>query len=151
MRSSPRTPRHPSQAGGVTILVSLLLLVLLTTAAVAMARNSLREIATSGFGRQGAMARNVADSGLEWSILWLDPDNGATTTTGSSAAKLTALKAALAADPNLAGKAWAVGSGSPTSPTAYSPGGTVASDLTLASASGVTQGFTLGLSLERVV
>jgi Tfp pilus assembly protein PilX len=63
-----------SQAGGVTILVALMLLVLLTVSAVAMSRNSLREVIISGTVRQGAEVRNVADTGLEWSCYWLTPD-----------------------------------------------------------------------------
>lgn len=139
-------PRGRSQAGGVTILVALMLLVLLTAAAVAMTRNSLREIATAGFGRQGAMARNMADSGLEWSINWMDAQSGAAAASGTSAARLAALKAALVQQPSLAGIPWSVASSNPAAPSTYSPGGTLAADLQFPSAVGVTQGFTLGLT-----
>ena len=74
-----------SQSGGITILVTLMLLVLLTIAAVSMARNSFREVVTSGTTRQGAMTRNVADSGIEWAILYSDPLNHPGATTSSTA------------------------------------------------------------------
>jgi len=135
--------RQRSQRGGITILVALMLLVLLSIAAVAMARNSLREIATSGFGRQGAMARNVADSGLEWSIHWMDPQNGAVAPSGA-AAKLTQLKATLLLDPTLAGVPRDLAS--PAAPGVYTPGGTPLAGLTLSSATGTTQASTLGLT-----
>ncbi len=66
------------QSGGVTILVALMLLVLLTVAAIAMSRNALREVIISGTVRQGAEARNVADTGIEWSCYWLTPDGAVT-------------------------------------------------------------------------
>ena len=61
-------------------MVTLSLLVLLTIAAISMSKKSFKEIRTSGFRRQGAMARNVADSGIEWSIYWIkfnDPGTAA--------------------------------------------------------------------------
>jgi len=65
-------PSLRSQSGGITILVALMMLVLLTIAAVGMSRNSFREVIISGTTRQGAMARNVGDSGVEWSLLYID-------------------------------------------------------------------------------
>jgi hypothetical protein len=65
----------PGQRGGITILVSLMLLVLLTIAAFGMSRNSLREVVISGATRQGAMARNIGDSGIEFGILWMEPSS----------------------------------------------------------------------------
>lgn len=76
--------RQDPQAGAITILVALMLLVLLTIAAFGMSRNALRDIAISGTTRQGAMARNVADSGIEWSIYYLDPINHPGTTASST-------------------------------------------------------------------
>ena len=71
-------------------MVTLSLLVLLTIAAISMSKNSFKEIRTSGFRRQGAMARNVADSGIEWSIYWIQLDDPAA---GDDAAeKFIALK-----------------------------------------------------------
>lgn len=73
MRTRERT-LSDAQAGGITIVVALMLLVLLTVSAVAISRNSLREIIISGISRQGTEVRNVADSGIEWSCFWLTPD-----------------------------------------------------------------------------
>lgn len=131
-----------SEAGGITIVVALMLLVLLTIAAVAMSRNSLREIVTSGFARQGAMARNVADSGIEWGIYWIDGDN--TATAADSALKMANMKAALLLDSTLSGVARDVTATDPT--TTYSPGGSLQADLTLPGPAGVTAGFTLGMT-----
>lgn len=136
MRYDPRS----TQAGGITILVSLMLLVLLTIAAVGMSRNSFREIVTSGFSRQGAMTRNVADSGIEWSIHWIDLENGKRATSGAPL-QLNTLKTTLLADDTLAGVAKDISSGGD-----YSPGGTLQAELKLPGPTGVIQGFTLGLT-----
>jgi hypothetical protein len=80
----PSSTLH-AQSGGITILVTLMLLVLLTIAAVSMSRNSFREVVISGTTRQGAMTRNLADSGIEWSILYIDPINHPGNTTSSTA------------------------------------------------------------------
>jgi hypothetical protein len=85
---------HPGRAGergGITILVSLMLLVLLTIAAVGMSRNSFREILISASARQGSMARNVADSGIEFGILWMQSGTQLAAASGSSAAQLQSL------------------------------------------------------------
>ncbi|WP_005037356.1 hypothetical protein [Holophaga foetida] len=135
------------QRGGVTILVTLMLLVLLTIAAIGMAKNSFREVVASGTGRQGAMAKNVADSGVEWSIFWMDYNNSASAS--GSASNLVAMKAALLEDSTLSGKAWDVMSGTPTAPTSYTPGSTTAVTLpSLTSSSGTvhTQSFSIGVT-----
>ncbi|MDP1830922.1 MAG: hypothetical protein Q8K67_02600 [Geothrix sp.] len=143
-----RTQRHSgnSQAGGITIIVALMLLVLLTVASVAMSRNSLREIVTSGFSRQGAMARNVADSGIEWSIHWIDLENSKVAPAGTSALQLASLKAGLLANDTLAGVAKDINSPDFTAPLDYVPGGTLQADLLLPGAIGLVQGYTLGLT-----
>jgi Tfp pilus assembly protein PilX len=94
-----------NQTGGITILVSLMLLVLLTVTAVAMSRNSLREIFISGTLRQGAEARNVADNGLEWSIYWMSPLDAGPKAPVDIAAKdfLDPVKA-IALDPTMSGQ-----------------------------------------------
>ncbi len=138
--------RRPSESGGITIVVALMLLILLTTAAVGMSRNALRDIVTVGFGRQGAMARNVAESGVEWAIYWMDLENGKVATSGSAAQKLVSLKTALLMDDTRTGSAFNLSSSSPTSPTAYTPNGTVLADMTLVTADGSSQGYTLGLT-----
>ncbi len=66
----PRSLQHP-EAGGVMILVTLMLLVLLTVAAVALSRNALRELIVSGSSRQGTETREIADSGLDYTIYWM--------------------------------------------------------------------------------
>jgi len=131
---------YSSQDGAITILVALMLLVLLTIASLGMSRNSMREIVSSGFARQGAMARNTADSGVEWAIHWMDYKNSAMAT--DEAQKLNARKQQLLADPTLAGVAKDVVTGAD-----YVPGGTVESGFSLPSSTGTTQGFTLGVTL----
>jgi Tfp pilus assembly protein PilX len=79
------------ERGGITILVTLLLLVLLTVAAIGMSRNSFREVLISGSARQAALARNTADSGLEYSILWMQPPTMLAAASGTSAAQLQSL------------------------------------------------------------
>ena len=140
MKSPMQHDPRSTQTGGITILVSLMLLVLLTIAALGMSRNSFREIVTSGFSRQGAMTRNVADSGIEWSIHWIDLENGKLATSGA-ALQLNTLKTTLLADETLAGVSKDISSGGD-----YTPGGTLQSDLKLPGPTGVIQGFTLGLT-----
>lgn len=68
-----------TQAGGITILVVLSMLVLMTVIAVGMSRNSLREVFIVGSSRQSAVVRQAADSGLEFAILWADEKKDAST------------------------------------------------------------------------
>lgn len=128
-----------NQEGAITILVALMLLVLLTIASLGMSRNSMREIVSSGFARQGSMARNTADSGIHWAIHWMDYKNSALAS--GEAQTLNARKQQLLLDPTLAGVAKDVISGAD-----YAPGGTVASGFTLPSPTGTTQGFTMGIT-----
>ena len=83
-------PRRGEQ-GGITTLVALSLLVLLTIAAVGMSRNSFQEVIISASTRQGSMARNVADSGIEFGILWMQPSTQLAASGGSSAGALQGL------------------------------------------------------------
>lgn len=129
---------HP-QAGGITILVVFMLLVLLTVAAIGMSKNAFREIVISGTARQGSMARNVADSGVEWSIYWMDLNNSSSA--AGMAKNLATLKATLLADPTKAGQPWDVAASSPAS---YVPGANTA--VTLSTTGGVTQAYTIGLT-----
>jgi type II secretory pathway pseudopilin PulG len=138
-----RDPR-PSEAGGITIVVALMLLVLLTVAAVSMSRNSLRDIVTSGFTRQGAMARNVADSGIEWGIYWIDVENAKTA--GVTALKMANLANGLLNNTTLSGVSKDITSPNPDAPVNYTPGGVPPADLMLPTPAGVTEGFTLGLT-----
>ena len=93
--TSPGSRDASAQRGGITILVSLMLLVLLTSAAIGMSRNSFREIVTSGTSRQGAMTHNLADSGIEFGIMWLQPSGTIPAGSGTSALKLQALATSL--------------------------------------------------------
>jgi len=137
---TPTQPKaHFTQAGGITILVSLMLLVVLTIAAVGMSRNSFREVVTSGFSRQGAMTRNVADSGIEWSIHWIDVENGKLAT--GTALQLANEKMALLTSDTLSGIAKDINGGGD-----YSPGGDLQPDLQLTGPAGVTQFFTIGMT-----
>jgi hypothetical protein len=141
-----RTDRsfHDVQTGGITILVTLMLLVLITVAAMGMSRNALRELAISGTSRQGSMARNVADSGIEWSVYWLDQYNApAATGTGQ---QLNNLKVFLGQNPTMAGVAYDPTSTPPY--TAYTPSTlhTPPADTTLGALAGTTQGFTVALT-----
>lgn len=93
----PYTSHKPRghETGGVAIVVVLMLLVLLTISAIAMSRNALRESIVLGFMRQGSDVRNVADSGLEWSLYWMDErmtDNRPQPDEGAKALRALALK-----------------------------------------------------------
>jgi len=71
MRNRSLTDR---EAGGITILVALMLLVLITITSISMSKNALREAIITGVSRQGSQVRNIADAGLEWSIYWMTDD-----------------------------------------------------------------------------
>lgn len=142
MRIPNRHLKNP-EAGGVTILVVLMLLVLLTIAAVGMSRNSFREIVMSGTARQGGMARNVADSGVEWGIYWLDLNNSQASDAPLEAQALNALKVALLKDQTLSGRAWDITS----TATLYTPGAnSVVALPTSSTLTDTTQTFTAGLT-----
>jgi hypothetical protein len=68
---SPSMRRN--ETGGITIMVALMLLVLLTVTAFSMSRNSMRELIVTGTLRQAADARNNADTGCEWALYWVGP------------------------------------------------------------------------------
>jgi hypothetical protein len=74
MGTQPHTPRR-AEAGGITILVVLSLLTLLTVAAMGMSRNSLRDMMIVGTSRQAANVRQAADAGLDFAVLWANPTN----------------------------------------------------------------------------
>jgi hypothetical protein len=131
-----------TQEGGITIMVTLALLVLLTIAAIGMSKNSLSEIRTSGFRRQGAMARNIADSGIEWSIYWISLDNY--NTNDKNAQMLIKLKGSLAEDDELSGVARDIFK---TKTEYYKPGSTEGDGISVNTPSpDYTQSFTIGLT-----
>lgn len=86
------------------MLVALMLLVLITVAAVGMSRNSLRQIVIAGTVRQGAEVMNTADAGLEWTMFWMYPPNAVSGSPSASASALIAILNTLQTDPTLAGK-----------------------------------------------
>jgi len=141
MRDRTDCSFYEAQAGGITILVTLMLLVLITVGAMGMSKNALRELAISGTSRQGSMARNVADSGIEWAVYWVDQYNSPNAT--GTALQMNNLKVMLGQNPSKAGVAY-----DPTTMAPYDPGAlpTPPADTTLNSASGTTQGFTVALT-----
>ncbi len=68
----PVSQHAKRQRGGITILVVLSLLVLLTAAAIGLSKNSLREVMIVGSAREGAIVRNTADAGIEFSFAWMN-------------------------------------------------------------------------------
>lgn len=74
-----RRSMHPlvfessKQRGGITILVALMLLGLLTVTVIGLSRGALRETMVLAAARQAADIREVADTGVEWSVVWMDP------------------------------------------------------------------------------
>ena len=82
-----RTPNHrKSQQGAMVVLVALILLSIITVAAMGLARSSLRETMITGNESTGRKASEMADSGLDWTITWGSPY--ATVTTGSASKAL---------------------------------------------------------------
>ncbi|MBL0312620.1 MAG: hypothetical protein IPP78_07895 [Holophagaceae bacterium] len=141
LKTTRSAPFH-TQSGGITILVALSLLVLLTIAAVGMSRNSFREVVISGTSRQGAMVRNNADAGIEWSIYWLDLANAPGATQTST--QLQALKTNLLLDELKSGKPFSVVGGA-----AYSKPTDIASldtDQKLPDVGETQQGFSISLT-----
>ena len=73
-RLYPSSPRA-AQQGGITIIVALVLIVVMSLAAFSLSRNSIREMATAGNVIQGTKASAAADAGLDWFVVWSHPDN----------------------------------------------------------------------------
>jgi hypothetical protein len=134
-------PRDP-QAGGISILVALMLLVLLTIATLGMNRNAMRDIVSSGFSRQGANAASTANSGIEWALYWMTGTNGTSCT--ASAKAMLATQTTLLQNSKYWGQPMDIITG-----TAYSPGGTLQGDLKWSNQNGTgsaVQGFTIGVT-----
>ena len=64
-----------SERGGITIIIALVLIVLMSLAAFSLSRNSIREMASAGSIIQGDKASAAADAGLDWFVVWSHPDN----------------------------------------------------------------------------
>jgi Tfp pilus assembly protein PilX len=144
MRRRTNRPFQDTQTGGITIVVTLMLLVLITVAAMGMSRNALRELAISGTSRQGSMARNVADSGIEWATYWIDQTNASSAT--GTAQQFNNLKVYLGQNPGLAGVAYDPTSGPTFTPYLASALHTPPADTTLGTLAGTAQGFTVALT-----
>lgn len=100
-------PARGKESGGITILVTLFLLVLLTITAFAMSKNSMREMIISGTSRQAADVRTTADTGLEWSMYWMADDTSGVRpmpASGTAAAALRDLTLSTATDTSWAGR-----------------------------------------------
>ena len=67
-----------SELGGVTILTTLGLLILLTVMIFSLGKNSLRELTVTGTTWQAAKASEASEAGLDWFILWADTSNRGT-------------------------------------------------------------------------
>ena len=135
-RPSFETPN--SQAGGISILVALMLLVLLTIATLGMNRNAMRDIVSTGFVRQGAAATSTANSGVEWALYWMATTNSAGAT--ASAKAMLATQTMLLVTPTLWGQPRDIITGG-----AYVTGGTLQPDLQWNNGTGV-QGYTVGVT-----
>jgi len=72
MMTRTRTPHHP-ESGGLTILMALVMLVVVTVAALGLSRSSLREVLITGNESTGRKAFEMADSGLDYVISWGSP------------------------------------------------------------------------------
>lgn len=71
-----RTHRNPhAQLGGMTIVMALVLLAIMSLAAFSLSRNAIRELSTTGHLIQGDKASEASDAGLDWFIVWSHPDN----------------------------------------------------------------------------
>lgn len=137
-----RAKTFNSQSGGITILVALALLVLLTIAAVSMSRNSFREVVISGTSRQGAMVRNTGDAGIEWSVYWLTLTNAPSAT--GTAAQQVALKKFLLDNPQESGKPYDVYTNALyTGPPSISG---LQADQKFSTVPGTTQGFSVAMT-----
>ena len=152
LTTSKRSLSDP-QAGAITIIAALMLLALLTAVAFGMSKNALREVAISGTSRQGSMAQNNADSGIEWAVFWLVDANASGATSTSTAIGLRNLKSKLASDSTLAGRSYnplfdLTGTSYTSTQGLYDSVNlpTPPTDLTIASVSGTTQAFTVGLT-----
>lgn len=143
---TPVPRANQAQTGAITIMVALMLLVLLTLAAIGMSRNSFREVVNSAFSRQGAMTSSLADSGLEWSIYWITEANSASAS--GDASNLVKLQQNLLANPNLAGVTYNIDTPNDFSKS-YAAGKALTSGMTsptTAAPTGVTEGYTIGLT-----
>lgn len=84
-----------SERGGITIIIALVLIVLMSLAAFSLSRNSIREMASAGSIIQGDKASAAADAGLDWFVVWSHPDNVSLALTNTGAIGNNALAKAI--------------------------------------------------------
>jgi len=144
MLKKTRSASFQPQTGGITILVALALLVLLTIAAVGMSRNSFREVVISGTSRQGAMVRNSADAGIEWSVYWLDLANAPSATL--TGAQLQTMKSWLLLNDTKSGQAWDVIKGPTNLYTTPPAVNTLPADQIFSTVANNSQGFSIAMT-----
>lgn len=75
VRTALTSSRAKAQRGGMTIVMALVLLAIMSLAAFSLSRNAIRELATTGHLIQGDKASEASDAGLDWFIVWSHPDN----------------------------------------------------------------------------
>lgn len=80
MNSRYPLPSRRSQQGGITILTTLGLLVLLTVLVFSLGKSSIRELTVTGTVWQATKASEAAEAGLDWFLLWSNKDNLASAT-----------------------------------------------------------------------
>ena len=85
MKHYPPSSRS-GERGAIVIVVVLVLLSVMTVAALAVGSNSFREIAITGNESTGRKASEAADAGLDWTIAWANPDALGIATAGAEKA-----------------------------------------------------------------
>ena len=133
MRSPTTSHGQSRERGGITILVVLMLLILLTISALGLSRNSIRSAIATGTMGMAHQAANTSDAGAEFAIYWLCPDPNAPSLRAApsgGALAFTQAKQLLEAE----------GPGN-------SSGYFTSTDFTTGTANGTTQSYDLNLSL----
>ncbi|BDU68900.1 hypothetical protein GETHOR_10010 [Geothrix oryzae] len=93
MHADHASPSRHAEQGGITILTTLGLLVLLTVLVFSLGKSSLRELTVTGTVWQAAKASEAAEAGLDWFILWTNPTNAGSATTAGRETLVTAFNA----------------------------------------------------------
>lgn len=75
LNTSNRPDPRRAERGGITIVIALVLIALMSLAAFSLSRNAIRDLATTGSIVQGDKASSAADAGLDWFVVWSHPDN----------------------------------------------------------------------------
>ncbi len=93
---------NPKEAGGISIVVALILLSVVTVASMGMSRASLREMLIVGNESTSRKAFETADSAMDWTLTWGSPYSNTTADPAAASlqASMTALLAAIYSDTN---------------------------------------------------